>query len=306
MNRKISKIIKIIRINNINLIKIWFSKRKIQNLKLKRKNSEYIEYPKVTAIIECFNKGNLVGKIIDNLIKANIEEIIAIDDGSSDNTLKILSKKLTKPNHFIIHANDLYEVRMYNKAMKMASGKFILLLQDDDLPPKDDFWIKIALQYFEEDNKLGILGGRNGIHLMVPDTKIDKELSKYSYNNLIGGIPGLFKYKNVMSTAEEIIHPMVVNKAPFWISKKLIEDVGYFDEFFAPIQCEDVDFCMRSWENGWKVGLYQSGFENIGISGVYLYNRSLLNQQAIRNWNEIYKRYSKLINDENFNKKLCF
>ncbi|OGH23696.1 MAG: hypothetical protein A2958_02935 [Candidatus Levybacteria bacterium RIFCSPLOWO2_01_FULL_38_13] len=47
--------------------------------------------PQVSAIVPVFNEGGRVGKVIDTLLKSDlIDEVICINDGSSDGSLKIL------------------------------------------------------------------------------------------------------------------------------------------------------------------------------------------------------------------------
>ena len=98
-----------------------------------------------------------------------IEEVIVLDDGSSDGALEVLPRLLTGKNHFIIRSNDLFEVRTYSRALDFARGEFVALLQDDDLPPMDGLWVEEAIELFERYPRLAILGGRAGLELKVKD-----------------------------------------------------------------------------------------------------------------------------------------
>eukprot|EP00168_Porphyra_purpurea_P012326 TRINITY_DN3242_c0_g1_i7.p1 TRINITY_DN3242_c0_g1~~TRINITY_DN3242_c0_g1_i7.p1 ORF type:complete len:201 (+),score=42.57 TRINITY_DN3242_c0_g1_i7:251-853(+) len=94
--------------------------------------------PVLTAIVQSFNHVANVPNISAALVgSAAIEEIVVCEDGSSDGSLAAWRAALTRPNDFIIRSNNLHELRSYNRAMRMASGDVVVLLQDDDLPPPD-------------------------------------------------------------------------------------------------------------------------------------------------------------------------
>jgi len=275
----------------------------------KKVDSIFIEKPQITAIVQFFNKRPYLKTLIDRLHNLPIDEIIIIDDGSEDGSIDDMVALLKRKNDFIIRANDLYEVRMYDRAISMARGEFVVLLQDDDLPPKDVKWIRDAISLFQNDPKLLILGGRDGLIIDIPDT-VEKHIdTNYSVKGDFAGRPGVNKYQlirtprfNVSNIPFEYV--MAINRAPMWIKRKcFMEKIG-IDQVFAPFQCDDVDSCIKAWINGYHVGLYSANFTHMGKSGMQIFNKNKISKQAGKNWKIIYERYGDIIQNQTLHNKV--
>lgn len=95
------------------------------------KKVEYL----VSIIIPCYNQGEYIQESINsalNQIYQNIE-IIIVDDGSNDEyTLRILNQ-INNPKITVIHTKNKGASAARNNGIKIASGKFILPLDSDDL-----------------------------------------------------------------------------------------------------------------------------------------------------------------------------
>ena len=90
---------------------------------------------KLSVIIPCFNEEKTIVEII-NIVKKQIkddDEIIVIDDFSTDNTRKILKENLKdKINHLIFNEKNFGKGFSVRKGIEVATGE-ILLIQDADL-----------------------------------------------------------------------------------------------------------------------------------------------------------------------------
>jgi len=273
-------------------------------LKRERQKHKYDTAPKVTAILQCYNKADALPKLLERIHIPEVQEIIAIDDGSADSTLSVLVRALRKPNHFVLHANDLFEIRTYNRALRMATGELIALLQDDDLPPEGSAWVENAQKLFDLDPRLAVLGGRDGLDLLLPDPAPSDGKTEYRIVNDVGGTPGIHKYRLWRSSQLDsgVRYVMAVNRAPMWVRRSAVVELGYIDDAFAPFQCDDVDLCVRAWLAGWRVGLYAGRFTYLTQGGMRLYNVGASAQQVARNWPEIYRRYGQQIGDNRLSK----
>ncbi len=245
----------------------------------------YNEHPRVTAVLQLFNKRHNVEAILAALHSSPIEEIIVIDDGSRDGALEILPALLAGKNHFIIRSNDLFEIRTYSRALDFARGEIVALLQDDDIPPMGGAWIHDALQLFDQYPQMAVLGGRDGLELKLADSR-DPEQS-----------PHQVTYRAVnQRDGERIDMPFrfvdVVNRAPMLLRRRAVQQLGGIDNTFAPFQCDDVDLCLRAWKAGLQVGLYSTAFlRDVGMGGMRLFNAGTVPVQARKNWQIIYDRY---------------
>lgn len=252
----------------------------------------YNSKPKTSVVIQLFNKAANIPLILAALKSTSVEELIVLDDGSSDGALDILPGLLRNKNEFIIRSNDLFEVRTYARALDFTRGEIVALLQDDDLPDPDGNWLTDALEVFEAWPKLAILGGREGLSLF-PSKSGAPEL-EYSLEKLgTGSNEGRFHFVEV------------VNRAPMLLRRSMIRELGSIDQAFAPFQCDDVDLCLRAWQAGLQVGLYPTSFvRDVSMGGMRLFNAERIPEQAKKNWKIIYDRYGDEIREGVFAEKV--
>ncbi len=303
----LKKALILLKYNFINFTKSSLIK-KVSNVKTESEFT-YNEQPKISAIIQFFNKRQNISSLINALRLAPIDEIIVIDDGSSDGSYQDWIEHLTRPNDFLIRSNDLYEVRTYSRAIDLARGEYIILLQDDDIPPASPNWVEDAISLFETFPKLLVLGGRLALDLLIPDRINPGEDSAYKEEGNIAGTPGVNKYR-IIRKPEFLISeknlPFMfaeyVNRAPMFLRKKEALDLGGISQEFAPFQCDDADICIRAWLSGYQVGFYNSDFvRDVGVGGMRLFNKEAVPKQAIKNWQLIYSKYSGVIESKKLN-----
>lgn len=232
----------------------------------------YDNTPEVSVIIQSHNKSVQVEHIVNKLRKRQSLEIIVVDDGSDLTHTRSLAKLLTGANEFLLHSNDLYENIMYDRTLRMANGKYIALLQDDD-----DFdsleWINEAVRLFRKYPLLAILGGKDGMQVTFEDGRVKNRPCAPSGEGGVTFVP-------------------VVNRAPMWIRKDLYEQkLHHVDFAFAPFQYDDYELCLRAWLNGLQVGWYQVGFKSLGAGGMRLWNGLFTRQQYEKNGKLLYNLY---------------
>jgi len=279
-------------------------------IKKKQQKSTYDESPHVSAIVQSFNKRRNIKKIVDRLRSSGIDEIILIDDGSIDGSTRKAKSLLKNPNEFVIRSNDLHEVIMYKRAIRFSSGELVCLLQDDDFPPNDPGWVNKAKGLFQEHPKLLVLGGKRGQHLEVPDPIPPSGNAEYTRAGAVAGKPGVNKYEVIETPS--FIDPSLnvsfefvscVHRAPMFIRRKQFLEMGSIDLEFAPFQCDDIDFCIRAWKNGYKVGLFTPNFIRSGRGGQSLFDVDSFSDQVEKNWNKIYDRHEAEISNDEIKKR---
>jgi glycosyltransferase involved in cell wall biosynthesis len=93
--------------------------------------------PQFSVIIPCYNCAGTVVETIDSLVKQSFPdyEIIAVDDGSTDDTLAVLQKIAAETEADIqIHTQPNAGVSAArNRGIRMSRGEYILFLDADDL-----------------------------------------------------------------------------------------------------------------------------------------------------------------------------
>ena len=237
----------------------------LENLKKKvsekKKNlGEYIVNPKVTLIMQFFNHEYLISQHTERIKKNKlIEEVIICEDGSSDNSLNLWHKKLTRRNDIIIRTSDYHEIYSYNRAARYANGEYLVFCQDDDLLPANDYWLKNAIKLFETDKKLGLIGLISGDLFKNNDSinhfRRAKKYNWYGTQKLLGvsGNPIKKSLSDIqfMYLSAVIIGPVIIKKELFhklgeWnsnLSKAGLCGIGL-----------DWDLSFRCWNEGYNVG----------------------------------------------------
>ena len=91
---------------------------------------------KVSVVIPVYNVGEFLGECLDSIVNQSLRdiEIICVNDGSTDDSLSILEGYAEKDSRFTVvsQENGGHAVAT-NKGMSMASGKYLYLMDSDDI-----------------------------------------------------------------------------------------------------------------------------------------------------------------------------
>ena len=236
------------------------------------------ETPTVCAIVQSFNHEKNVERIAKLLIdNSAIQEVIICEDGSTDSSLDKWTEQLRGFRHFIVISNNLHETRCYNRAMRMSSAEYFILMQDDDLPPEPPLydadttsvnWVTHALELFDADRKLGVLTGFIG--------QLWAEEKGYEFGEQTSDHGGTRKGKTlrIPFLSSRTLHPFMYVEcawiAPVFVRAEALQrlgglDVGLF-QMGEPGVWQDCVLSYAAWTAGWRVGVYDAGFER-GVGG---------------------------------------
>lgn len=243
---------------------------------------EIHETPTVCAIVQSYNHAGNIERIAKALVdNPAIQEIIVCEDGSTDRSLDTWLEQLRELKHFIVVSNNLHETRCYNRAMRMSSAEYFVLMQDDDLPPaapgdadaEEDAvssnWVSEALELFDADPSIGVLTGFIG---QMWDG-IDKG---YEFGEQQSDHGGTRKgdTRRIPFLSPRTVRPFMYVEcawiAPLFIRAKALRrmgglDVGLFQQG-EPGVWQDCVLSYAAWTAGWRVGVYDSMFKR-GVGG---------------------------------------
>lgn len=204
-----------------------------------RQRSSTLKYnarPRIAFIVHSFNRAVNIDQVVSGLRLIDDHELIVCDDGSLDDSRHRWALHLTRPNDFLIHSNDLHEIRILDRAIRFAGSDIVCLVQDDDTIPKETTWAERALDEFTKHPDLAILGGFMGFYGFSPE-------------------PGRVKCVWGDEQFQFVEH---VNIGPCFIRKLHYEELGGWDSSFSgvgePGICFDNELCLRAWVKGYKVG----------------------------------------------------
>ncbi|GHV04216.1 hypothetical protein AGMMS50229_05110 [Campylobacterota bacterium] len=98
--------------------------------------------PKVSIIVPVFNMQSYLAKCLDSLIAQTLTdiEIIAVNDGSTDNSSAILSEYAARERRIVvIDQENCGQGHARNRAIEAASGEYIGFIDPDDFVSADYF-----------------------------------------------------------------------------------------------------------------------------------------------------------------------
>lgn len=94
----------------------------------------------LSIIIPVYNAQNFLGKCIDSCLGQRTEfsfEVIAVDDGSTDDSLAMLRNYDFDHRLKVIHQKNRGHAGARNAALDVASGSYICFVDSDDFIPRD-------------------------------------------------------------------------------------------------------------------------------------------------------------------------
>jgi glycosyltransferase involved in cell wall biosynthesis len=124
---------------------------------------------RLSVVMSVYNGGDFIQESVDSLLTQTIKdfEIIIIDDGSTDDTAKIL-KSYKDPRIKIFHQNNQGLVKSLNRGISLAAGKYIARQDADDKSEPDRLERQLACL---EDNPAVVVVG-SSIRIMDEKSRI--------------------------------------------------------------------------------------------------------------------------------------
>ncbi len=172
--------------------------------------------PLVSVIIPSYNNALLIEKCIDSIIAQSFKrlEIIVVDDCSTDDTIARLKRCNDKRLKVLQTKQNGGSAIARNKGIKNARGTYLFFIDGDCIAEKD--WIAQGLKVFKKENCIGVEG------------RIQYVSKNYK--------PG------VMDNVAENKHGGTFMGANIAFLKKVIDDVGGYDENMIRMQDRDIAF----------------------------------------------------------------
>lgn len=190
--------------------------------------------PLVSIVIPCYNYAQYLGFTLGNILEQRYSnwECIIVDDGSTDNTAEVVERyRSADPRFRYIRQDNKGLSGARNTGIAAGAGKFVQLLDSDDLIHPDKLAIQVGI--FEGDGRIDITYGNSRFfHTDHPDALYpSRDLTRRDrQRSLRGG-----------GTGREMLRRLLVNNimevSCALTKKRVFEEVGGFDE------------CYRSYED---------------------------------------------------------
>jgi len=183
-----------------------------------------IKMPLVSVIMSVYNREEYVQRAIESILNQTLEnfEFIIINDGSTDNTLRILEKYKKKDSRIrIIDQANKGLTKSLNIGIQISKGKFIARQDDDDISLPTRLEKQVS---FLEDNKNIVLLGTNQYEVGINSERIGKYYDDATINQIV------YLYNPIAHTSAMFIKDVFVK-------------IGLYNEFYKTSQ--DFEAWMR-------------------------------------------------------------
>lgn len=237
--------------------------------------------PLVSIILVNWNGRDVLGNCLESLTKLSYPnlEIVLVDNGSTDNSYKLLSKFKFPKKLLIRNRKNLGFAQGNNIGYKKSSGEFVLLLNNDTVVVPD-FLDKLVAQ-ISKYKTIGVVQPK--IRIMDDPSLLD---SIGSYLTRTGFLQhfGYLQKDNTKFDKPRFVFS--AKGACMLIRRSIIEKVGLFDPDYGSY-LEDTDFCWRVWLLGYKILywpdaeiLHKVGFSSKRQNQVFVNYHSFKNRIA--------------------------
>ena len=214
---------------------------------------------RISTIVVNFNAGPLLRTCIDSVMRCPLDvEIIVVDNASTDGSLAAITGL---PGVQIIQnpANVGFAAGC-NIGARAATAQFLLFL-NPDCSFEPGALLKL-LDAFAADPQTGMVGGfltnldgteQAGGRRAVP-TPWRSFVRAFGLARFANRWPRLFFdfHLHKQKLPDHAIEVEAISGACMMVSRKAMEDVGEWDEGYF-LHCEDLDWCMRFRQHGWKI-----------------------------------------------------
>lgn len=204
-----------------------------------------VENPDISILLVFFNNAPLSLLCLQSILEhGDVSfEVIIVDNHSTDDTDKLLDR--LENTTILRNEDNLGFVKAVNQGAKHAKGRTLLLLNNDaELEPQS---LSAALSTLDSADDIGAVGGRIKLldgSLQEAGSIIWRDGACLGYGRHGDATAGEFMFRRDVDYC---------SGAFLLFSTELFNDMGGFDEAYAPAYYEESDFCVRLWERGLRV-----------------------------------------------------
>jgi glycosyltransferase involved in cell wall biosynthesis len=247
-----------------------------------------MKMPESSICLTIHNQQDIIEAVLNGILNnasQYVKEMIVVLDGCTDASASIVEKTLNKckMKTVLYPLDNVFETRANNSTFRVATSNYIITVQDDMVIEEKDFDLRLLKPFAYHDMLLGVTARNAQNELLVGN-----------------GIQCLDVAGKDVNTPRDILAIRnVIVRGPIAFDHAKIEDMGYLDEEFAPMDSDDKDLCYRSYKkHGWLVGSYAMNYKS-ELQWGKTRNNPISNQvwaaSAIKNIELLKKRHSDMM-----------
>jgi GT2 family glycosyltransferase len=235
--------------------------------------------PDISISIVNTNNREIVLQCLDSVFATADDlklEVIVVNNACSDNSTQAIQQYFPVVK-IIEHKEMLGFSTNNNLSFSKASGRYLMLLNDDTIVKPGAF--QIIVEFLDRYPDVGVVGA----NLLNPDGT-QQLCYDYTPNPIYDGFRPLSEF--ILPVPKSHGKPLEVANvcgACMVVRSSVAQKVGYLDTHFDPLYSEEVDWCYRIKQAGWKIYHLPSA-EVIHLAGV------TMNRVPVRRYERIFEK----------------
>ncbi|WP_434647828.1 glycosyltransferase family 2 protein [Pseudomonas sp. D1-2] len=214
------------------------------------------------VIIVNYNAGNLLRASVRSAFAAGASKVIVVDNDSHDDSLMLLARidAATGSLQIVRNATNLGFAAACNQGARLSEASNLLFLNPDTELAADA--IDRMLQALRSSPGIGMVGG----FLCNPDGS-EQAGGRRVFPTPRRAFMRAFGLSRLSALFPSVLSDFLLHKEPLprvpvaveaisgacmLVKREAIESVGLWDEDYF-LHCEDLDWCMRFHQAGWRV-----------------------------------------------------
>jgi GT2 family glycosyltransferase len=250
--------------------------------------------PLVSVVIPCYGKSWLTLQCLKSIARfppAAPFEVIVVDDASGEPGVELL--RSVAGLQLEINPTNLGFLKSCNRSAQLSKGAYLFVLNNDTLVCEG--WLEPLLAIFDRFPDAGLVGSK----LLFPDGALQEaggiiwnDGSAWNYGR--SDDPDKPEY-NYVREADYISGCAILVPRALW------DELGGFDELFAPAYCEDSDLAFRIRAAGRKV-YYCPSSAIVHLEGMSQGTDVTFGVKAyqVANAKKLYERWRETLSKEQF------
>ncbi len=240
------------------------------------------DMPDVGVVIVNYDAGSILSECVNSIV-GQVEQIVVVDNASQDDSLSTMYRNL--PNNarvkVVVNTKNLGFAAACNIGAEVLTNDILLFLNPDCILEADT--VQKLSRALLDDAKVGMVGGlllntdgteQAGGRRAVP-TPWRSFVRAFGLARLAKRWPRLFFdfYLHKQPLPTSAVEVEAISGACMMVKQKAIANVGFWDEGYF-LHCEDLDWCMRFRQCGWKV-MFVPSARLVHVHGVSSRNRRI-------------------------------
>ncbi|MCW3167508.1 glycosyltransferase [Chryseobacterium sp. 09-1422] len=218
---------------------------------------ENLKIPIISVVMPVYNGENYLTEAIDSILSQTFTnfELLIINDGSSDNSEKIIQSYSDDRIVYIKNEKNIGLIKTLNKGLDLAKGEYIARMDQDDISHPERFLKQVAL--LEENPEIGVCGtwftllSKNGKDRVIKHPESHESIKIGMITKSLIGHPTVMMRKKTMNNYRYDINYQAAEDYELWT--RLIRITKFYNIQESLLQYRFHDTNMTVLENSTQV-----------------------------------------------------